>query len=119
LYSLPQQLLAEFIGTFTVVFAAAGAVCADQYLRGPGQSGFGVLGYALAYGLAIAVMVGAVGLAPFTRSSTVQLNSWVPWPLPICSLPYFRKPLGVQSLWAQPTSRRTLLACTVCCWKRS
>jgi len=56
LYSLPQKLLAEFIGTFTIVFAATGAICADQYLHAAGQANAGILAYALAYGFAAAAM---------------------------------------------------------------
>jgi MIP family channel proteins len=61
LHSFLQKLVAEFIGTFAVVFVAVGAVCADEYLRATGQTGFGVLGTALAYGLAVAVMTTALG----------------------------------------------------------
>ena len=32
MYSLPQKLVAEFIGTFTLIFIGAGSICADQYL---------------------------------------------------------------------------------------
>ena len=56
-----QKFAAEFIGTFAVVFIAAGAICADQYLAASGQSRLGDLGIALAYGLAYAVMVAALG----------------------------------------------------------
>jgi MIP family channel proteins len=57
LYGLLQKLAAEFIGTFAVVFVAAGAVCADRYLQSQTQPSFGLIGVALAYGLATAVMV--------------------------------------------------------------
>jgi len=52
-----KPLLAEVIGTFTLIFAGAGAIVADQLSRG----GVGLLGIALAHGLAIAVMVSALG----------------------------------------------------------
>jgi MIP family channel proteins len=60
LYSLPQKLFAEFIGTFALIFFSVGAICADQYLRTAGQLAIGTLGIAIAYGLAYAIMVGAV-----------------------------------------------------------
>lgn len=60
MYSLSQKLLAEFIGTFVVIFFAIGAICADQYLHASGQTPIGTLGTALAYGLAYAIMVSAV-----------------------------------------------------------
>ncbi len=52
-----KPLLAEVIGTFTLIFAGAGAIIADQVTKG----GVGLLGIALAHGLAIAVMVSALG----------------------------------------------------------
>jgi len=45
------------IGTFTLIFAGAGAIIANQITHG----GVGVLGIALAHGLAIGVMVSALG----------------------------------------------------------
>ena len=57
MYSLTQKLLAEFFGTFAVVFFAAGALCADQYLRASGQGSITILGLALAYGLTVGIMV--------------------------------------------------------------
>jgi len=61
LYRLPQKFAAEFIGTFAVVFVAAGAICADQYFRAAGATGIGPLGAALAYGLAVGAMVSSFG----------------------------------------------------------
>ncbi len=60
MYSLPQKLLAEFIGTFFLIFFAIGAICADQYLHASGQTPTGTEGSALAYGLAYAILVSAV-----------------------------------------------------------
>jgi MIP family channel proteins len=59
MYSTSQKLIAEFIGTFALIFFGAGAICADQYLHSTG--GVGLLGIALAHGLAIAIMVSAMG----------------------------------------------------------
>jgi MIP family channel proteins len=59
MYNIPQKLTAEFIGTFALIFFGAGAICADQFLHGAG--GLGLLGIALAHGLAIAIMVSALG----------------------------------------------------------
>ena len=59
MYGLVQKLAAEFLGTFSVVFVAAGAICADRYLQLGNQPGFGLIGIALAYGLATAIMVTA------------------------------------------------------------
>jgi MIP family channel proteins len=59
MYTVPQKLTAEFIGTFALVFFGAGSICADQFLHGAGS--LGLLGIAVAHGLAIAIMVSALG----------------------------------------------------------
>lgn len=52
-----QKLTAEFIGTFTLIFIGGGAACLNTLTKG----GSGLLGIALAYGLAMAIMVTATG----------------------------------------------------------
>jgi aquaporin Z len=52
-HTTSQKLVAEFLGTFALVFFGAGAVCTERFLQGNGS---GPLGAALASGLAIAVM---------------------------------------------------------------
>ena len=59
MYNLTQKLVAEFLGTFALVFFGAGAVCVDFYLRASG--GLGLLAVGLAQGLAFAIMVSAIG----------------------------------------------------------
>lgn len=63
MYSKPQKLAAEFIGTFALIFFGVGSICADQYLRtsSNGAIGLGLLGIALAHGLAIGIMVSSLG----------------------------------------------------------
>ena len=53
---LPKQCVAEFIGTFALIFIGVGAI----YNNDP-KAGMGLLGVALAHGLTIAVMVSATG----------------------------------------------------------
>lgn len=53
-----KPLLAEVIGTFTLIFAGAGAIIANEASHGS----VGLLGIALAHGLAIGVMVSALGV---------------------------------------------------------
>jgi len=62
MYSKPQRMVAEFVGTFALVFFGVGAISTDQFLRSStnGQSGFGWLGIALAQGLTIGIMVSAL-----------------------------------------------------------
>ena len=61
MYNLTQKLTAEFIGTFALVFFGEGAVCVDMQLRSNATGGIGLLTIALAHGLAIAIMVSALG----------------------------------------------------------
>jgi len=51
---LPRRLLAEFIGTFALVFIGCGTVLADSYGR------FGLVGIALAHALVLSVMITAL-----------------------------------------------------------
>ena len=55
--SLAKQCVAEFIGTFALIFIGIGAI----YNLGGLEKNGGLLGIALAHGLAIAVMVSATG----------------------------------------------------------
>src|SRR5476649_781198 len=50
-----KALIAEFIGTFTLIFIGVGSIVADQLTGGK----VGLTGIALAHGLAIGVMVSA------------------------------------------------------------
>ncbi len=55
-----KALIAEFIGTFTLIFIGVGAIAADHITAGVvGNGKLGLTGIALAHGLAIAVMVSA------------------------------------------------------------
>lgn len=60
MYSLPRKLLAEVVGTFAIVFIAAGSICAQEYLRAAGAGGGGLVAQALAYGFVTAVMMAAL-----------------------------------------------------------
>ena len=78
MYSLPQKLLAEFIGTFTVVFAAIGAICADQYLHAAGQANAGILPYAFAYGFAAAAMFSCLAHVSGAHfNPAISIGLWV------------------------------------------
>jgi MIP family channel proteins len=75
-YNTWQKLFAEFIGTFALIFFGAGSICADQFLHGAG--GAGLLGIALAHGLAIALMVSALGSVSGGHfNPAVTIGFWV------------------------------------------
>lgn len=79
MYNLLQKLVAEFIGTFIVVFVAAGSVCADQYLHpGAAPAAADVLILAAAYGLATAAMVMATShISGGHLNPSVTIGFWV------------------------------------------
>jgi aquaporin Z len=68
--TLNQKLLAEFVGTFTLIFVGVGAIIQTQ--------GNDLVAIALAHGLAIAVMVSALGhVSGGHFNPAVTIGAWV------------------------------------------
>jgi MIP family channel proteins len=71
-------LVAEAIGTFLFFFVGAGSVVLGDYLAANGGSGPGLLGVALAHGLALAVLVSALGAVSGAHfNPAVTLAIWI------------------------------------------
>jgi MIP family channel proteins len=75
-YNTSQKLIAEFIGTFALIFFGVGSICADQFLHGAGAPG--LFGIAIAHGLAIAIMISALGhISGGHFNPAVSIGFWV------------------------------------------
>lgn len=71
-------LVAEAFGTFLFFFVGAGSVVLGDYLAANGETGPGLLGVALAHGLALAVLVSALGAVSGGHfNPAVTLGVWI------------------------------------------
>jgi MIP family channel proteins len=71
-------LIAEATGTFLFFFVGAGSVVLGDYVAGNGGTGPGLLGVAFAHGLALAVLVSALGAVSGGHfNPAVTLAVWI------------------------------------------
>ena len=71
-------LIAEALGTFLFFFVGAGSIVLGDYLAANGGTGPGLLGVALAHGLALAVLVSALGPVSGAHfNPAVTLGVWI------------------------------------------
>jgi MIP family channel proteins len=76
MYSITQKLVAEFIGSFALIFFGAGSICAYQYMHS--NSDLSLLGVALAHGLAMGIMVSAMGhISGGHYNPAITIGVWV------------------------------------------
>ncbi|MGH2767111.1 MAG: MIP family channel protein [Actinomycetota bacterium] len=74
---MSQRLVAEVVGTFTLIFIGAGSIVAAS-AAGLGSGGAGLITIALAHGLAIGVMVSAVGhVSGGHFNPAITVGAWV------------------------------------------
>jgi MIP family channel proteins len=76
-------LVAEAVGTFLFFFVGAGSIVLGDYLAGKGGTGPGLLGVALAHGLALAVLVSSLGAVSGGHfNPAVTLAIWIMGKIP-------------------------------------
>jgi glycerol uptake facilitator protein len=73
-----NKYVAEFLGTFMLVFIGAGAICADYYLTNSGGQGIGILGISAAFGLVVIAAVYAISYISGAHiNPAVTISFWV------------------------------------------
>ena len=81
-----RAYVAEFLGTFGLIFIGAGSVCTDAISSG----GIGLVGVALAHGLVLALMISA--LMRFSGghfNPAVSIALWLSKKFPLKDLPFY------------------------------
>lgn len=73
-----KKYIAELVGTFALVFIAAGSVCADFYLRQTGGQGLGLLGISIAYGVVVIAVIYATSYVSGSHiNPAVTISFWI------------------------------------------
>ena len=73
-----KKYIAELVGTFALVFIAAGSLCADFYLRQTGGQGLGLLGTSVAYGVVVIAVIYAISYVSGSHvNPAVTISFWL------------------------------------------
>jgi aquaporin Z len=73
-----RPCIAELIGTFFLCFIGAGAICTNELLKSYGMQGSGLVGVAIAHGLALAIGVTAtMAISGGHLNPAVTITMWV------------------------------------------
>lgn len=73
-----KKYMAELVGTFALVFIAAGSVCADFYLRQAGGQGLGLLGISIAFGVVVTAVIYALSYVSGSHvNPAVTVSFWI------------------------------------------
>jgi len=73
-----KKYIAELVGTFALVFIAAGSLCADFYLRQVGGQGLGLLGTSVAYGIVVIAVIYAISYISGAHvNPAVTISFWL------------------------------------------
>ena len=73
-----KKYIAELVGTFALVFVAAGSVCADFYLRQSGGQGLGLLGISIAFGVVVVAIIYATSYVSGSHvNPAVTVSFWI------------------------------------------
>ena len=73
-----KKYIAELVGTFALVFIAAGSLCADFSLRQTGGQGLGLLGTSIAYGIVVIAVIYAISYISGSHvNPAVTISFWI------------------------------------------
>src|SRR5574337_334136 len=73
-----KKYIAELVGTFALVFIAAGSVCADFYLRRSGGQGLGLLGISIAFGVVVIAIIYVTSYVSGSHvNPAVTISFWI------------------------------------------
>lgn len=73
-----NKYVAEFLGTFMLVFIGAGAICADYYMKMAGGQGIGLIGISAAFGFVVIAAIYATSYISGAHiNPAVTISFWI------------------------------------------